>query len=140
MKNYNTTDYVVQEDGKVYSKRRNIFLKPGTSKGGYLKVYLYENLGYGKSSTKIDSRYIRKRKVVSLHRLVAAAFLEDYSEDLQVNHKDNDKTNNHVSNLEMVTPLENMRHAYNTGRMDNLIKVQKLSKKLGIRIEKAAHV
>jgi len=45
-----------------------------------------------------------------VHRLVAKAFLQNYTEDLQVDHKDNDKTNNNLSNLRMVTNSDNSRN------------------------------
>ena len=45
----------------------------------------------------------------SVHRLVARAYLSDYSEDLLVDHIDGDKANNCVSNLRMVTQAENLR-------------------------------
>ena len=40
----------------------------------------------------------------------------DIPEGMQINHKDMDKSNNALSNLEIVTPSENMRHAYDNGR------------------------
>ena len=48
-----------------------------------------------------------------VHRLVAAAFLDSPSDESrwQVNHLDRDRANNHVTNLEYVTPSENMTHA-----------------------------
>jgi hypothetical protein len=46
-----------------------------------------------------------------VHRLVAIAFLEPDDSRPQVNHKDGDRHNNHVSNLEWCTHAENMRHA-----------------------------
>ena len=48
-----------------------------------------------------------------IHRLVAQAFLPNEKE--QVNHKDGNKLNNHVDNLQWVTQSENMKHAYDTG-------------------------
>lgn len=47
-----------------------------------------------------------------VHRLVAAAYLglDIYDLKIQVNHKDFDKLNNHISNLELVTPGQNIRH------------------------------
>ena len=55
-----------------------------------------------------------------IHKLVALAFLGD-SNGLQVNHKDCNKLNNHIDNLEYVTPKENTQHARRMGRMDNVV-------------------
>jgi len=88
--------YSVDEDGNVFSHCRGIKLKPCLMSGGYLNVNL---AGKGRL----------------VHRLVAEAFLPDFLEKPQVNHIDGDKLNNHVSNLEMATAKENMRHAVKMG-------------------------
>lgn len=49
-----------------------------------------------------------------VHQLVCLAFLGE-ANHLHVNHKDGNPLNNHLSNLEYVTPSENSLHAYNTG-------------------------
>lgn len=51
----------------------------------------------------------------TLHRLVAQHFLRDFDPSLQINHKDGNKLNNHVDNLESMTCKENIRHAIKTG-------------------------
>ena len=88
--------YSVDENGNVFSHHRGIKLKPGLTSRRYLDVNL-----------------AGKRRQV--HRLVAEAFLPDFLDKPQVNHKDGNKQNNHISNLEMATSSENMLHAYKTG-------------------------
>jgi hypothetical protein len=58
----------------------------------------------GYSSIMID------KKKYYIHRLVAQCFIPNPLNLPMVNHKDGDKTNNHVSNLEWITDLENKRH------------------------------
>ena len=67
-------------------------------------------------------------KTYLLHRLVAEAFIPKPSElHIEVNHKDRDPSNNHVSNLEWVTRAENIRHSFETNknRTSNATKMSK---------------
>jgi hypothetical protein len=73
-----------------------------SNRNGYPSVVL-------KNKDKIDTQYI--------HKLVCAAFIGPCPQGYQVNHKDFDRTNNHISNLEYVTPSENVRHAIDAGRI-----------------------
>lgn len=73
-----------------------------------------------------DYRYVRLKhpgetyKPTLLHRIVAKAFIPNPDDKPAVNHKDGDKGNNDVSNLEWVTYKENYDHAVKTGLMPPL--------------------
>lgn len=65
------------------------------------------------SITKSSDGYCEvalKSTLYRVHRLVAEAFLDTWDPNLEVNHKDGNKENNCVSNLEMVTHQQNMDH------------------------------
>ena len=63
--------------------------------------------GYVKADLWVEG----KRTQTSVHRLVALTFLPPSHDGMEVNHKDGDKTNNYVSNLEWVTKSENEKHS-----------------------------
>lgn len=88
--------YVVSNHGYIinpYGKR----LKPNDIGGGYHQVTL---CGQG------------DRKSVLVHRIIAKLFVFNPFGYSEVNHKDGDPSNNHYSNLEWVTPSQNVKHAY----------------------------
>lgn len=90
--------YLLTEDGKIYSQASQKFLSTHLDKDGYEKVRLV-----------CDDD---KRHTFSVHRLMMENFSprEDMI-NLQVNHKDGNKLNNHISNLEWCTCEENIHHA-----------------------------
>jgi hypothetical protein len=63
-----------------------------------------------------------KQKSVSIHRLVANAFIMNPLKKTSVNHKDGNKTNNCIDNLEWMTHKENIQHAWDTGLFKRKIK------------------
>ena len=99
--------YLVSNDGQVKSIKSKKLLKFLSLRGGYRSVYI----------TKIN-------KKIKVHRLVALAFIPNNDSNKKlVNHKDGNKLNNHVDNLEWTTSSENVKHAIDTG----LIKITKRS-------------
>lgn len=99
--NEEPTTYYISDDGKLMNKKTGNWYK-GRINGGYLYY---------------DLRWKNKKYVKRANRLVAEYFLDkpDNYKDLVVNHKDGDKLNNHMDNLEWVTYSENNTHAYVLG-------------------------
>ena len=96
----NFTGYEICSDGSLISYKRNT---PKVIRGyrdtkGYLLVDLNKD-----------------KRGVKIHRLVALAFIPNIDSKPQVNHKDGDKKNNNVNNLEWCTNSENQQHAVKNG-------------------------
>ena len=102
-KDYLMKYYDVSKDGVVKRKSDGKVFKSSVGPKGYLIIRLKSP----KYSTNKD-----RRKPYKVHRLVAMFYLDNYSEDLQVNHKNGVKTDNRVENLEMVTNQQNVLHAF----------------------------
>ena len=111
--------YKVSDKGNVYSverrdatgrKRGGLTLKPRYDKDGYLRINLRKN-------------GIKKFK--RIHRLVAKAFIPNPNNYLEINHKDENKTNNCVENLEWCTRKYNANYGTAIKRTS-----QKISKKV----------
>ena len=98
--------YQVSNLGRVKTDR---ILKVGKNKGGYLGVSLSKN------------SVISPQRV---HRLVAEAFILNPENKPQVNHIDEDKTNNKVSNLEWMTAKENSNHGTRNKRVSKIKSIQ----------------
>jgi len=101
-------DYYISPDGTIYStkysKRYNHegklrILKPRTHPSGYLYAGLFKGVGGSKQ------RLWRR-----VHRLVVESYIGPIADGLEVNHKDLNKHNNNVSNLEIVTRRQNIIH------------------------------
>lgn len=85
--------YYATEDGHIYDDIRKSFIAENLSKRGWLKCHIW---------------YKDKRITIGVHRLIAYAFLGESI--LTVNHKDGNKTNNHIDNLEYMTVCEQNLH------------------------------
>ena len=97
-----TTNYEISSNGNVRNKTTKKILKGRKSKSGYLQV-----------SIKFDGEEKFKNKYI--HRLVAEAFIENKYNKKEVNHKDGNKLNNNLDNLEWVTSSENQKHRHAIG-------------------------
>lgn len=80
-----------------------------------MKPYINKHNGYVYIFLMKDN----KSKNFRLHRLVAEAFIPNPENKLQVNHKDGNKLNNNINNLEWCNQSENEKHAYNKGLANN---------------------
>ena len=88
--------YEVSDEGRVRNKNTGRILKPNKINKGYLQVILCKD---------------GERKPALVHRLVAKAFISNPNHYPQVNHIDENKSNNHVENLEYCTNQYNIRYS-----------------------------
>lgn len=103
-KNYEISNFGRIKSHNYLGKGATRLLSPSFDKKGYLRIALRKD---GKSHVK------------KVHRLVAEAFIPNDEKKPEVNHKDGDKKNNNVNNLEWVTTHENSKHAYSSGLKEN---------------------
>ena len=109
--------YLVNEDGDVLSiKSKEPKLVSQWERHGYKRVALWEN---------------GKQINVSVHRLVAMAFIDnpDPNTYTEINHKDEDKTNNNVNNLEWCSHKYNLNYGTRNKRSAETRKRNKMLRK-----------
>jgi len=93
------SNYKISNFGRIINKNNQI-LKMNKNVSGYTQIAISNN---------------NIRKTLLIHRLVAQAFIPEVEGKTHVNHIDGNKQNNRATNLEWVTPSENMKHAISTG-------------------------
>ena len=96
------SNYEISDQGEVRNKTTKYILKGRLSKSGYLQVSIKKD-----ETGKFINQYI--------HRLVASHFLNNEENKREVNHKDGNKINNTLENLEWITSSENQKHRHNIG-------------------------
>ena len=100
-------NYSITEYGEVYSHNRRKFLSKQLNNRGYYRVNLSKE---GKPFCRF------------IHVMVAKTFIGDFSDLLTVDHIDEVKTNNHVTNLRWITNYENFFRSYvKSGRIDETL-------------------
>ena len=85
-------NYLIYDDGRVYNKNRNRFLKPCPNSLGYYRVCLCEN---------------NERKTCKIHRLVAIHYIANPENKREVDHINRIRTDNRIENLRWATSSEN---------------------------------
>jgi len=126
--------YEVSNLGRVKALKR----KKNCNRGwGWIKEHIMKQ-------TTANSEYYRVpltnkehlKKYYLVHRLVAQAFIPNPNNLPQVNHKDGNKSNNCVNNLEWITREDNIKHAYKMGLNPSRKKIIEYIDSLECRIER----
>lgn len=107
--------YQASNLGRIRSLDRKItqLANGGKTKFTYMKkgrilAQGIQNGGYPIVSISVNA----KRKICTVHRLVASAFIDNPNNYREVNHKDGNKSNNSIENLEWVKHSDNIKHSY----------------------------
>lgn len=85
------------KNGKIYILKDRVYKRSGNRFLNYKRIIIYKE---GKPYSFL------------IHRLVGLHFVSGHEEGLQINHKDGNSLNNIFTNLEWVTPSENVRHSF----------------------------
>ena len=79
-------------NNEVYSNYKKGYLKPNTHEKGYYEIHLCKN---------------SKKKIFKLHRLIYEVYYGIIPDKMQVDHIDNNRQNNNIENLRLVTQSQN---------------------------------
>jgi hypothetical protein len=97
------TNYLASVDGQIFSKLKHRILRSFVNNSGYAYVHVRCDGG-------------AKHQNVCVHKLVALTWLGTRPVNCVVNHKDGNRLNNAVSNLEWCTQSDNVKHAVSQGK------------------------
>ena len=102
----------IKNQDKCY--RKECIVDGFINKKGYKQVTLYDDNG--------------KPKTMRVHKLVALAFIENEDNLPQINHKDGNKQNNCVDNLEWISNYDNIQHAIKNGLVNQELRKENMRK------------
>lgn len=105
--------YLASNTGQIFDMAENKLVKQYIHANGYKLVRVMNDSG------KVEN--------VGVHRLVYQAFYGIYPKYLEINHKDEDKSNNNVENLEAITHIENVNYGTRNERISKAMKGRALS-------------
>lgn len=114
--------YQVSNLGRVKSLPRTTAYinKAGYDSSQFREGQFKKEIDNGRGYKTVDLYKDNKGKRVYIHRLVVEAFIGDIPPGMVVNHKDFDRSNNALENLEIVTYSENNKHSAKAGRYDDI--------------------
>lgn len=124
--------YEVSNLGRIKRLSKNLYqICGGTPCKRILKKKILKNCFVTHGYIGIGLSKDKKRKSFTIHRLVAIAFIQNPDNKPQINHKNFNKSDNRVENIEWVSAQENVNHAVKNGKMTGAIN-QPRGEKIGI--------
>lgn len=105
--------YEISDLGRVRSlpRKRIVFGKETIRDGRIITPIRHHKNGYYNVTVSVNN----VKKLLSLHRTIAIAFIENPKKLPEVNHRNGEKSDNKVGNLEWISRIENVRHANKNG-------------------------
>lgn len=100
--------FLISNYGRIKNKKSQIVRKFRINTGGYYRINMWSE---------------DKNKTFRVHQLVAKYFIDNPNNFPFINHKDGNKLNNHVNNLEWCTPSQNNKHAARVLRVNKFTKL-----------------
>ena len=116
----NYSRYLIDRDGDIYSTITGKFLKQSTCTGGYKKVTLRD-----------DSE---QSHTFLVHRLVWEVFNGPIPDEMTINHISEDKANNRLENLELMTMKDNCNYGTRNERISKNLKKHHANKRVAMKL------
>lgn len=96
---YRDTHYAISEDGDIINNTTGRRLKPTITSNGYFQFTIYQPY----------------KRQINVHAAVMEVYVGPRQDGFEINHKNGDKSDNRLINLEYITSSENKLHAYELG-------------------------